>query len=356
MEFDIILRKRIKMNTNRPIIIAGAGPAGLSAAINLAKSGQEVIIYEKNPDVGLRYHGQIQGLENWLYDIDTIEWLDKLNLNIDLHCKSLYTMSLFSPDLKKFDLSGKTPIVYLLQRGNEDGCLDFTLKNYAETLGVKIKFNARIIPSNADIIATGRPKATYMASGINFKTNIDDIFWMIIDNELAPKGYGYFFSFNGNATIGSVINTDFINLFRYFEKTLASFRKLTSFKTDREKHFTGSGYFNINYNFNKLIVGEAAGFQDYLYGAGIKFAMHSGYLAAKSLNDITKYKELVKKEIYPVQKIVVVDRFFWEIFGNKSKKILFLLQKITHDKKIFKTIARFLYPLISIKYLLARKF
>ena len=38
---------------NREIEIVGAGPAGLVAAINLAKAGCNVTVYEEKPDVGL---------------------------------------------------------------------------------------------------------------------------------------------------------------------------------------------------------------------------------------------------------------------------------------------------------------
>lgn len=51
------------------IKIAGAGPAGLSAAINLAKAGYEIDIYERNHNSGSRFHGDLQGLENWSTNI-----------------------------------------------------------------------------------------------------------------------------------------------------------------------------------------------------------------------------------------------------------------------------------------------
>ena len=47
------------------IKILGAGIAGLTAAIVLAKSGHLVEVFEKNKDCGMRFHGDLQGLENW---------------------------------------------------------------------------------------------------------------------------------------------------------------------------------------------------------------------------------------------------------------------------------------------------
>ena len=47
------------------IRIAGSGPAGMTAAINLARAGLPVTVFEKHPDSGQRFQGDLQGLENW---------------------------------------------------------------------------------------------------------------------------------------------------------------------------------------------------------------------------------------------------------------------------------------------------
>ena len=45
--------------------IIGAGLSGLTASIILAQRGYKVDVYEKNKDVGMRFNGDLQGLENW---------------------------------------------------------------------------------------------------------------------------------------------------------------------------------------------------------------------------------------------------------------------------------------------------
>ena len=62
------------------IKIAGAGPAGLTAAINLAKAGYQVEVFEKNHDTGVRFHGDLQGLENWSRERDIIDELHDMNI------------------------------------------------------------------------------------------------------------------------------------------------------------------------------------------------------------------------------------------------------------------------------------
>ena len=47
------------------IHIAGAGLAGLSAAIGLAQRGHRVEVFEKNADSGAARHSDWDAIENW---------------------------------------------------------------------------------------------------------------------------------------------------------------------------------------------------------------------------------------------------------------------------------------------------
>ncbi|MCX5727041.1 MAG: FAD-binding protein [Candidatus Saganbacteria bacterium] len=355
------------MKTEKPIIVAGAGLAGLTAAINLAKDGHKMIVHEKNADVGLRHQGQIQGFENFIYDINTFEFLQNLNIEKNFIYKPINNISLISYDLKRYEFYSGSPFVYLIKRGNNENCLDYALKKQAEKLGVKIQFNSRITPQEADIVATGPPKATILIPGISFKTDLNDLIWVIFDDNIAPKGYAYFFVCNGQATIGSFMKHDFKDSRNYLNKTIDAFKKLSDFKIDNEKHFTGFFYFDIKHDFSRIIAGEAAGFQDYCSAAGIKFAMHSGYLAAKNLNNIKNYKNALKKEIYPQQKISMVYRFFSEKLGNKGNKLMcemFImgqrklnlnLRSIYHFKSLYFLKILF-FPYLYLKHLFSKKF
>src|SRR3989304_6751826 len=53
------------MEMKKEIDKVGAGPSGFVAAINLARAGYTVRVYEEKSDVGHRFHGDYQGLGNW---------------------------------------------------------------------------------------------------------------------------------------------------------------------------------------------------------------------------------------------------------------------------------------------------
>ena len=66
-----------------PITIVGAGPAGLTAAIVLARNGLPVRVFEMAPEVGHRLNGDFQGFENWSSERDVTELLREIGLDLN---------------------------------------------------------------------------------------------------------------------------------------------------------------------------------------------------------------------------------------------------------------------------------
>jgi flavin-dependent dehydrogenase len=62
------------------IQIGGAGPAGLAAAITLAKAGRRVLMHELQHEAGHPFGGDFQGLENWSGQHDVLDWLRELGI------------------------------------------------------------------------------------------------------------------------------------------------------------------------------------------------------------------------------------------------------------------------------------
>ncbi len=65
------------MQIKEEVLIAGAGLAGMAAAINLALDGCRVIIFDKGKEVASRFNNDFQGLENYSTPEDVIGWLAK---------------------------------------------------------------------------------------------------------------------------------------------------------------------------------------------------------------------------------------------------------------------------------------
>ncbi len=78
------------------INVIGAGPAGLVAAINLAKADFAVMLHESAPSVGHRFHGDFQGIENWTTEDDVENFSNGLTWKL-ISASSLTEVASFSP-------------------------------------------------------------------------------------------------------------------------------------------------------------------------------------------------------------------------------------------------------------------
>src|SRR3972149_2183020 len=107
----------------KDIEIVGAGPAGLTAAINLARAGYKITVYEEKPDVGHRFHGDFQGLENWSSEEDAAVLLERLGIQINYTCQPYSELTVFDANLNKRIIQSQRPLFYLVQRGGWAGGL-----------------------------------------------------------------------------------------------------------------------------------------------------------------------------------------------------------------------------------------
>ena len=321
----------------KEIKILGAGISGMSAAINLAKAGYNVKIYEKNNSVGKRFNGDFQGLENWSKDIDILKELKSMNIEINFKYSPMKEMDLFDYEGKRYEIKTKRP-TYIIKRGDKKDCLDFTLLQQCKKLGVRVIFNSKISEEDVDIIAKGPKTISGIAIGITFDSdNPKNYYSAIFDDSIANKGYAYLFIINKKGCIISVLRKDFKNSKDYLKNTIKKFKEIyPKLKIKNPKQM--SGYMNCfllkDYTYkNKLIVGETAGLQDFMWGFGMRCAFVSGYLAARSIIENKDYNELIK-DIIPYVKCSIVNRFLYEIPGNKGYK--FLLNNLDKSENLIK--------------------
>ena len=261
----------------KEIMIAGAGPAGLSAAINLAKAGYKVKVYERNSDVGFKSKDDFQGLENWTKDLDILKDFKKMNIKPTFKYTPMKRYEVYDYKSNKYIFKSRIPICYIIRRGNGKDCLDYALKKQAIAAGVKIIFSKKLPESKADIIATGFKEPAALGEGIVFETDLPNTFATIRDERIAPGGYAYLLVVDGKACmLTCMLRGEFKKANLYFKRTLKRFQELKKFKIKNPRregcfisyHITDSAIKN-----KKLSVGEAAGFQDYLFGFGIRYAI-----------------------------------------------------------------------------------
>lgn len=67
-----------------------------------------------------------------------------------------------------------------------------------------------------------------------------------------------------------------------------------------------------------LVVGEQAGFQDALAGFGMRYALRSGLLAARSIIAADDYSSLWRRELLPLLGAGTVNRFLFNTIGEQG--------------------------------------
>lgn len=232
-------------NHREPIKILGAGPAGLTAAIVLARGGQQVTVFERQPDVGTRFNGDFQGIENWSVAADALAEISSMGIQLSSCCRPFYHVTVYSPRFAPKEVRSDTPEFYLVKRGGGEDTLDATLKCQAIEAGVELRFETRLEPREAAIVATGpRDGHRVIASGMTFETGRPDGGHIILHDELAPKGYAYCFIVGGQATIATVLFERFSEANRCLELTTSKFSHLVGLDAIHEpRRWGGYGLF-----------------------------------------------------------------------------------------------------------------
>lgn len=302
----------------KTIKILGAGPAGLTAAINLAKAGLKVDLFEINDRVGQRFGGDLQGLENWSLKEDVLDHLQRMGLQLNFDCHPFGKVS-FSNGNKTKTFNFNRPLFYLVKRGPVQGSLDLGLQKQAEEQGVKIHFQKTLSLDQVDIVATGPNLAEIagIVKGIVFQTKTPNTAIGLINHQSSPTGYAYLLVTKGYGCMCTVIYGQLGLVNHCFEKAKKIFSHLVDLDIQQPKRVGGVGSFSLRNVFQKdqgLYVGEAAGIQDLLAGFGIRSAITSGFLAARSIVNHQDYPTLAKAYFDRRLKASLVNRFLWERF------------------------------------------
>lgn len=321
------------------IEIAGAGPAGLAAAITLARAGRRVVVYEAHGEVGHRFQRDLQGLENWSEEEDVLAQLARLGVTTDFERMPCLSGMAYDASGRGYRIRSREALCYLVERGPGPQSLDSAMLAQARALGVEVRFNHRLARiEHAGILAVGPKAADAIAVGYHFDTTMEDGFWVICDDALAPKGYAYLLVMRGRGTVKSCMLTGFKQEALYVKRTVEAFERLAGLKMDNPRAHGGVGNFRVPasaYSGAHPTVGEQAGFQDTLWGFGMRYAIVSGVLAARSLIEGSDYDALWQRELGPELRAGIVNRALYDAFGRRGYAWLLRRQERAGDTRRF---------------------
>ncbi len=285
------------------IRIAGAGLAGLAAAVILGEGGREVEVFEKKAHLLPSSGAHTEGVRNYR-SMDALEELAATGLRLSPFSTVQHTIRV-SPSYRN-ELLG--PAHYLFLRGVEPSTVDQVLYRQARVAGVQFHFGTALADGEADIVATGPPKdrTSILGAGYTFSARgsrfARDSAYALFDNNVAPAGY---LALTPGAEYHSVYSVSWKE-FRY-DALLARLQHALDLPwirdllvtSERVGRIHGRAYFTEDpisgaEQGGTLFVGEAGGFQDAVAGFGFRYAVMTGALAARSILTGMDYRELLR--------------------------------------------------------------
>src|SRR5512142_226816 len=126
------------MREMQPVLIAGAGPSGLSAAISLARAGRAVEVHEAKPDVGTRFIGDLQIIEGTSEREGVPDLLRRIGIEANFYFRPATWATFYDHRGHARIIRSGEPYGYFIHRGAQDGTLDRGLLAQARALGVKV--------------------------------------------------------------------------------------------------------------------------------------------------------------------------------------------------------------------------
>ncbi len=318
----------------RRVEIVGAGPAGLSAALAAHAQGAAVQVYEKRPDIGARFHGDFQGLENWTSNTDVLAELEQLGIRTSFTHIPVYEIVIFDSMGQPYTARAADPLLYLVRRGSTPGTLDRALEIQARDAGITIHLSERRRRiKDGGVVAEGPHRADVIASGYVFETDMADACYGAISDQLAPQGYSYLLVSQGRGTVATCLFDEFHDERRFLENTVNFFQQAAGLRWQSAKRFGGSGnYHDVKtaVNRNRLYVGESAGFQDALFGFGLRYALISGYLAGSTYGSAKAYEGAWRTRLSGLNTASIFNRWFYSKLGDQGRRVI--LQRVLRSR------------------------
>ena len=312
--------------SNGPVHILGAGLSGLAAATYLAKAGREVHVHEIRSDSGARFDGDFQGIENWTSDSDFFD--EMLDWDFDpeqFKSDAFDVIDLVHPDDEITQPRTSGVAFRVVERGTAEHCIDQGFKRMALDAGAEIHYGTRKEPEDCHIVAAGPKETSAVAYGEIFHTDHPNHVTFQLNDKLAPGAYSYLIIIDGIGLISTCLWRQQKKTSRYLNETIAWYEQHYDLNRRPIKRVGGKGDFGLPTRYiheGRYYVGEAGGLQDCMWGFGMRYAITSGVLAAKSILGECDYEVEVRGRLLPLVRTSAINRFLMNRVGDRGFKMV----------------------------------
>jgi flavin-dependent dehydrogenase len=153
--------------------------------------------------------------------------------------------------------------------------------------------------------------------------------------------------------------TGFKRQAHHVQQTVRFFRERVGLQMRNPRGFGGFANFRLPRTAvqgGHAVVGEQAGFQDALAGFGMRYALRSGLLAARSILEGVDYARLWQRELSPLLRTGVVNRFIFNSIGERGRRAALTRLQGRDTGRLLRRLyqpsllSRALYPLARLYY------
>lgn len=279
-----------------------------------------------NQRSGVRFGGDLQGIENWTSQEDALAFVRRQGIAVEFSVTPMSRIAVVLPDGRTewFDLH--RPPFYLVRRGGAPGDLDAALEMQARANPrITLQFGQKVTdPDAVDIMATGPDVADRPIDGIvagyTFDTDHPDLAVLLLDNRYAPSGYGYLLVRGGYGVVSTCMFTRIPGALRFRDRCVPYLlEKFPAVQPKNLRTYGGIGnFFEPRRDpAGRPWIGEAGGFQDYLWGFGMRNAMASGALAAEAVATGRDFHTLAQP-LRRLQRASISNRFLYHLLGGRG--------------------------------------
>ena len=351
----------VKLEKKYDVVIVGAGPAGLAAAIEIAKEKINVLVLDRKQEIGCPKRCA-EGLG--------LGWFNRLNLKPkkDWCVQTIHGAALYAPNGKGFQMKRTETMGYVLERK----IFEKELAREAVNAGAKILLKHQVVGAirnknevvlkvEADdetrevrtplvIACDGVDSLTAKMLGLNTKLDLretdsgyqyemtgisgydEHLLHLYFGTDVAPRGYIWIFpKRNHTANVG-------IGIGAYEEKTAKYY--LDKWIAQQEGLKNGSiievnagaipvgGFLDKMQAANLIVAGDAGHMVDPIHGGGIGIALEGGRLAAEHTIKAIKEGKYSEKDLEPY------TQAWYDKRGNELMKRLkgrHLLEQLSDD-------------------------